>query len=377
MSFARAGIDGFPLNRDGLTPGWVGKCLASAKVPGPSPIRIRIEDLEELGQTADAYLIHLEFDDVPHPNCPRTLFAKTAPSDEGHRLQIHDLGLYARELSFYHDFSGDPGIPIPTVYFANLNPNTGHFFLLLENLFEHCRQGDMWRASVEDVEVGIDHLADFHAHWWQHARVMTSRWLSPNDALSHFEQEVAPMRQTLSGLCKRKYGNAYTDYLTYVVEHLDTGWSRAWATDHITETTLLHGDFHPKELFFQDIADKRRVIASDWQTTCVGAPGVDLHRILLAGLTGNQLADHQARLLGRYRSRMAELGIEIDEEALTQDTRRSTLLAVRNWLFSVAFTDSDVLERSAATVGVDYLQRIFHGFSEALEHNRIHELLEP
>ena len=377
MAFARAGIDEFPLNRDSLSPSWIAKCLKRASVPGPGPSRIAIESLDELGQTADAYLVHLDFDEIPDPECPRTLFVKTAPIDDGHRLQIHDLGLYARELSFYHDFGADPGIPIPTVYFANLHPDTGHFFLLLENLFEHCRQGDMWRTSVSDVEAGIDHLARFHAHWWQHARVLTSRWLSRNDALTHFEREVVPMLGTLSGLCKRKYGAAYTDYLRYVVEHLDRGWTRAWAEDPISDTTLLHGDFHPKELFFQEIHGVPRVIASDWQTTCVGSPGVDLHRILLAGLNGEQVATHQDRLLARYRSAMADQGIDLSADALAADNRRSMLFAIRNWLFSVAFTDNAVLERSASAVGVDYLERIFQGFSEALEWNRIHELMEP
>ena len=376
MAFARTGIDEFPLNRDGLSATWIAKCLQRAKVPGPGPSRIAIEELDELGQTADAYVVHLDFDEEPDPACPRSLFAKTAPLDDGHRLQIHDLGLYARELSFYHDFGTDPGIPIPNVYFANLNPDTGHFYLLLENLFEHCRQGDMWRANVADVETCIDHLARFHAHWWQHARVLTSRWLSPNDALSHFEREVVPMLGTLSSLCKRKYGNAYTDYLRYVVEHLDRGWARAWTTDPIAETTLLHGDFHPKELFFQEVDGAPRVIASDWQATCLGSPGVDLHRILLAGLSGEQIVEHQERLLARYHTAVSEQGVKIDEAALSADTRRSMLLAIRNWLFSVAFTDNDMLERSASAVGVDYLDRIFRGFSDALEWNRVHELME-
>jgi aminoglycoside phosphotransferase (APT) family kinase protein len=181
------------------------------------------------------------------------------------------------------------------------------------------------------------------------------------------------MLPTLSNLLRRKFGRHYTDYLRYTVEHLADGWGRAWARDPVEETTLLHGDYHPKELFFSRDA-ARRVVATDWQATCLGSPGIDLHRVLLAGLDSEQMRDHQERLQTLYHESLTAHGVSLDHEALVDDTRRSMLLAVRNWLFSVAFTDNDILERSAGSAGVDYRERIFEDFSRALELNRIHEL---
>lgn len=373
-------IDEFPLARDQVSSEWIGRCLDRSGIKGAWPESIRLADVAEIGQTADAYIIHLEGERLA-AQAPRTLFAKTSPSDKNHRLAVHDLGLYARELSFYRDFGHDPGIPIPAVYFANIDPDSGHFFILMENLGETCRQGDMWRASLRDVEASVGHLAAFHAHWWQHARVLTSRWLAPNDALHHFDAQVVPMLGTLSKLLTRKYGPAYNDYLRYTVEHLGDGWERAWSTDPFEEVTLLHGDFHPKELFFgsspaSNASTSARVVATDWQSTCVGTPGVDLHRVVLAGLKPEDLRSHQARLLHLYWELMTHQGIALNYDALVTDTRRSMLLAVRNWLFSVAFTDQDVLEKSASRAGSDFRKRLFDDFGAALEHNRIHELLE-
>ena len=138
---------------------------------------------------------------------------------------------------------------------------------------------------------------------------------------------------------------------------------------------MLHGDYHPKELFFSRDAE-RRVVATDWQATCLGTPGVDLHRVLLARLTSEQMSEHQARLQALYHESLAAHGVSVDYEALADDTRRSILFAVRNWPFSVTFTDNDVLERSAAKARMDYRERIFEDFSRALELNRIHELLD-
>jgi hypothetical protein len=149
----------------------------------------------------------------------------------------------------------------------------------------------------------------------------------------------------------------------------------------LEEVTLLHGDFHPKELFFgpspsPGAGSAARVTATDWQATCVGSPGVDLHRIVLAGLEPEDLRNHQARLLRLYWELMSDQGITLGYEALLADTRRSILFAVRNWLFSVAFTDQDILAESASRAGVDFRKRLFDDFSASLEHNRVHELLE-
>jgi hypothetical protein len=73
---------------------------------------------------------------------------------------------------------------------------------------------------------------------------------------------------------------------------------------------------------------------------------------------------------------MNEYGVTLDVEAVRQDTRQCMLLAVRNWLFSVAFTDTDVLEKSASDAGVDFRTRIFRDFSDTLELNSLHQLLD-
>ncbi|MFT5389858.1 MAG: hypothetical protein ACI8PT_000038 [Gammaproteobacteria bacterium] len=384
-------LDEFPLGRDEISAAWVNRCLTRKGVVDENTLRdVHIEEISERGQTADVFTLRLEYDtDAPlpsEPTRPSSLFVKMSPRDDRHRLQVHDLGLYARELSFFRDYGHDPGIAIPTVHFANINPDTGRFLLLMENLNATHRQGGMWNANLGDVEAAVEALAGFHAHWWQHARVLTSRWLAPNDAIGHFEDEVTPMLPTLSNLLRRKFGADYTDYLRFVVENLGTGWHRLLEPSPVHGQTLLHGDYHPKELFFSPVSQNDTgndigsgaapVVATDWQACCRGAPGIDLHRVLLAGLEAAQLRDNQARLERRYCDLMNEYGVNLDVEAVRQDTRQCMLLAVRNWLFSVAFTDTDVLEKSASDAGVDFRTRIFRDFSDTLELNDLHLLLD-
>ena len=100
MAVFSSPMDEFPTARDHIGAGWVTRCIRRAGYSTAEVGRIAIEDIPELGQTADGFIVHLDYDDQPD-GAPDTLFAKVSPRDDRHRLQVHDLGLYARELSFY------------------------------------------------------------------------------------------------------------------------------------------------------------------------------------------------------------------------------------------------------------------------------------
>ena len=65
---------------------------------------------------------------------PPTIVVKSPSAN----LEIRDYairdGMYRRETMFYRELATESGIPVPDCYFSDLDPESGDFVLLLEDL---------------------------------------------------------------------------------------------------------------------------------------------------------------------------------------------------------------------------------------------------
>ncbi len=308
---------------------------------------------ETQGAAAVVALLQLEYD-PPEAGAPASLVAKFASPYEPIRALMQVVGGYAREVEFYRCFGADPGIPTPRCYHAEIDAVTGLFVLLLEDLSE-CRVADHTAPSVEDTQLAVRHLAVFHAKWWNHPRLRDLPFLrypgGPGDQ-TFLAMGRAALAAALPAAAER-FGSALPATLVTVAERIiaNPDWA-ADATNRLVESgvTLVHGDFHPGQLFFPSEAGGRFAVF-DWQTVSAGNGGDDLARIIVSGLTAEQREASEMRLITLYHALLLDHGVTgYGIDACWEGFRRGLLMNAMMNVVAAPNIDPDLADSAGVTM---------------------------
>jgi len=288
---------------------------------------------------------------------PRTLVAKFASPHAPIRTLMQLMGAYAREVEFYRCFGADPGIPVPACYHAAIDPSDGSFVLLLEDM-SGARIIDGPIVSIDDVEMAVRNLAPFHARWWGHPRLRELTFLRfpGSDADRAFMEQARGALAASFPAARERYGDAVSPVLVELAERLLADFhpllQRRWRQD-VDAVTLVHGDFHPGQLFFPSEAGGRFAVF-DWQTVSAGSGGDDLARLIVSSLDPGQQRAHADRLIALYHTLLIEHGVRNFDLDLCRQSFQGGVIttAIINIIASVSIDPAFITayeERGAST----------------------------
>jgi aminoglycoside/choline kinase family phosphotransferase len=295
------------------------------------------------------------------------------------RALMHGFGGYLREVEFYRQFGADPGIPTPRCYHADIDPASGVFVLLLEDMSD-SRVADGMTPSVEDTEVAVRHLAPFHAKWWNHPRLRDLEFLpypgSPAD-----DAVMSLARGALGAALpavRDQLGSELPATLVTVAERLLANFDALTGQrkqQFQNSVTLVHGDYHPQQIFFESERGGRFAVF-DWQTVNAGNGGDDLARIIATGLSAAQREAHDGRLIDLYHSLLVEHGVAGFTSEQCRDGFRLGLLtsAVIN-IIAWPNIDPALIEEAEASTGIRMAEALFGRLAAAIEAHDVVEMV--
>jgi len=309
--------------------------------------------------------------DVMEAGAPRSVVAKFASPHAPIRALMHGFGGYVREVEFYRQFGADPGIPMPHCFHADIDPASGVFVLVLEDM-SRSRIVDGIIPSVEDTEVAVRHLAPFHAKWWNHPRLRELEFLhypgSPADAAF-----MALGRGALGAalpVVKAQLGSALPATIVAVAEGLLAKF------DALMENrlrliqdgaTLVHGDYHLGQLFFESEQGGRFAVF-DWQTVSAGNGGDDLARIIATDLTAEQQGAFGERLIELYRSLLVEHGVAgFTGEQCQERFRMGLVISAAINIIAWPSIDPALIAEAEAATGRSPAEPMFGWLAAAIE----------
>ena len=260
-----------------------------------------------------------------------------------------------REVNFYNYLGSNSGIATPQCLYTELNKQSGNYLLLMEDMSK-CRVGDL-SGKLEDVETALKHLAKFHAEWWNCNKLKKMPWgilfslesgrneglfKTFNDALLHV---------------KEIYGNKIPETFYLVAHRLQDAEVSIFNDDSIT---LIHGDYHPGNIFFQS-NNAGRFAVFDWQAVHNGCAGEDLARIITLGLTQQQRELHQNSLVKLYHKTLLEnIAIDYSLDQCWDSIRRGLFYSVLGNTISAARQKRERIEQLDAD-GVKFILDIYFG----------------
>jgi hypothetical protein len=367
-----------PSGPDQLSNAWLTAALRGAGAIGESAVSSHSwKPVERPGAAGIVVRITLDYEGNPDPAAPQTIIGKFASQYEPLRSLLNAMGVYRTEVEFYRYFGSNAGISVPRCYFADLDSSSGYFALLLEDMRE-CRVGNPLQPSLEDVELAIDHLARFHAHWWDSPRLREFGWMRHPDVVrveALAEQVRGQLAHSLV-VVRQRFPGEFPPVLGALVERLLANYDAMLerARD-ASRYTLVHRDFHPQQLFYPTERGGRFVVF-DWQTATAGRGADDLARIVTMGLTIPQREQHDRRLIERYHGGVVRSGVSgytLDQCVL--DFRAGLTTSVLTNMVAATAIDPEVFKRVQTEFGINVANALFGPLAAAVETHDVLSLL--
>lgn len=367
---ARAEI---PRHLDAVTPSWLTTTLQGCGLIGTAMVcGFEVEKLGEgEGFMGDTARLHLEFAGEAPENTPATLVIKIPTSDRWLRGQGEALGIYEREIFFYHDLAPRLPVKLPRCYYAAMDPrpfgspekdaqsleslnrmprffmwilmwlapflarlSRRRYVLLLEDLAP-ARLGDQVEVARESDLLGAtEALAQLQAFCWNSHDIERLPWIHSVTAGTRIASFAYDRN-------RRHFEEKYGDRISTEVRSL-----LDWLSDHagrISEYlshppgTLIHGDYRLDNLFFDDRSEDRRPILADWQVPSWGSGAYDLAYFLTGSLEVKASEEREQALVGHYHDALLAAGVsDYSFERCWADYRAARLIVLVRMVSTIA-----------------------------------------
>ncbi|NRA03600.1 MAG: phosphotransferase [Myxococcales bacterium] len=276
---------------------------------------------------------------------PASLFIKSRPQDFASALfgALFELG--GNEVSFYRHIR--PGLPVktPGVYYCE--GDSKNYVMLLEDLTDRgCDFRDLTsQCSLEDARSVVTTLAQLHARFWQSQRFETDlAWVNRFET-NRDDRLLKLVRQLSVPIAYKKFSQVFPERIREVIPQLMNNYHRLeqqWAQE---PRTLLHGDAHLGNMYFQD----GQAGLLDWQVSQYGQGMRDIGYFLINSMDEELRLAHQEELIRHYLLTLHDLGVALDFDTAWRQYRLQSVYA---WIAGVVTAPSNFQEKSVVTSGL-------------------------
>lgn len=278
----------------------------------------------------------LTYDGTPGP---ATVIAKIPTQITPNRALGKTLGIYEREVRMYADLVPQLPVPIPEVYAAiyeaagdeaqvaertrqaeklpvwllrlllrrqSKDASVPPCVLLLEDLADTAQVGDQVAGlPLPQIEAALRTLARFHAATWNKAGVPDEHWVMNRGDTAKLGQAfyLNGRKQT-----REVYDGVMSDRsLQLLWDVKKTGVERMRRMHTEVPVCLLHGDFRPDNLFFDDHGEVVSVI--DWQATAIGPAAFEIFYFIVCSIEADDPDAEVDALLAAYHDELVASGV--------------------------------------------------------------------
>ena len=284
---------------------WLTDVLVSAGVLAPG---CRVVDVASApvgtGQMADSYRLALTYDGDTL-GAPSSVVGKFTPADDTSRSTALALRTSEVEVRFYQEVAPTVEVRTPRCYFADVDPATASFVLVLEDMAPAVQGDQMRGCSAEEAAAALAELARLHAPRWADPTLGELEWLG-RDSGGATVGELLPL--LFDGFVAR-YGAELDDDViavgTYLFAHIG-----AYLAAGDGPRTVQHADYRLDNLLFGGDRHNPTVAVVDWQTVTLGPGASDVSYFLGAGLPTEARRAHEEALVREYHERLTAGGVD-------------------------------------------------------------------
>ena len=309
-----------PASVNAITAGWLSDVLGSRGELNSRVIDVRVEVIGEgVGLMGELGRLHLTYEG--EEKLPSTMVAKCAAQTDN-RAVAQLLDFYNREANFYNQVADDCPLRVPDSYYADVNPDTYDFVLLMEDLGEVSPRDQLVGASEDEVQSAIERIAGMHAGWWG-ASADSHPWMydmmSPIEAVklqtALYQPFLEPTLENFADLLDPEH--------VRVCRRVAECYPEVWALNLSPAETFIHGDYRQDNMLYTD--DRPDALVMDWQISGRGKPAFDIAYFMCQSVQSDLRRDIEKDMLELYSGRLRDAGIDYPVDQVLEDYRRLIL----------------------------------------------------
>lgn len=236
-------------------------------------------------------------------NAPASIVGKFASGDPTSRATGIAQQNYFKEVNFYNSLLPTVRIRTPRPLYAEIDPATHAFSLMLEDITP-SRQGDqILGGTVDMARLALEEAAKLHAPRWNDGTLREVTFIQPNAALGpeFFKSFWAQLYPGFIARYEARMTRENLALLAAFSERLD-----GWLHRPETPFALTHGDFRLDNMLF---GENVPLAVVDWQTVAIGHPLADVSYFLGAGLLPDLRRDAEHDLVRGYHQHLCAAGV--------------------------------------------------------------------
>jgi hypothetical protein len=279
------------------------------------------------GMSSDCFRFTLSYE-RPDPALPLSLMSKFAAADPASKAMQVMFGTYQKEVAFYRDLAPTLNANIPEALFADIDPETHDFTIIMRDLTKARALDDTKDCSIEDAEAAVREAARFHGARWNDPSLRQIPWL--------WEHRVATIAAIIDSMAQttNAFLNMYADRLDAEDRRFVDLLARTYPKvlqDARAPWTIRHGDLRLDNLLFDIDGVAGKVSVLDWGTVSLANGLADISYLLGTALDADQRRAHERDLVRSYYDVLSRSDIGIyGWEDCWEDYRRFALLGLYN-----------------------------------------------
>ena len=241
---------------------------------------------------------------------PATVVVKLPSSDAGSRGMGAAMGVYESEVRFYHEIAPRLGDVIPRMHWGEVEPATGRFTLVIDDLSPGAAVGDMvGGGTIGQAELAIGAMAAIQAPLWDSAELREKSWLGIHKTEMLFGA-VAPAVDLFVERFGERVQPDHLELARRLAPKAAGSAQRLWQPPFV----ISHGDYRLDNMMFRKGSHPPHaappIQVLDWQAVRMGLPGLDAAIFLGSCMTIDERHAHEERLLRDYHARIVDAGVE-------------------------------------------------------------------
>lgn len=301
-----------------LSAAWLTARLSQAGLLDGSRVEgFRVEPVGT-GQMADSFRIYLDIEPA-FDRTPLSIVGKFTAANDQSRATALSMRTSEVEVRFYQQVAPTLPARTPFCHFADVDPATARFVLLLEDLAPRLPGDQVAGCTVDEAALALEELAKVHAPRWGDPALQRLEWLNRRDS-SALETLTAIFPALYAGFVDR-YAGRLSDRVRQVG---DAFFPRigSYFSPRDEPGTVQHADYRIDNLLFGGPAHSP-VAVVDWQTVTLGPGAADVSYFLGGSVDTEDRRRHEFDLLAHYLEVARAHGLQgYGSDQLWHDYRR-------------------------------------------------------
>lgn len=290
---------------DDLTPEWFTGALREGGTIG-SDAAVTSAESRVIGTGQVGFVCLSELGYSTDGAGPPSVIVKLPSADEGSRQMGSMMGLYESEVRFYQQIAPRLGSGLPTVYWCDVDPASGRFTAVIEDLSTNADVGDMvGGGSLEQAELAVGVLPRLQAPIWNDPGLTDLAWAGMTKTEMLFGA-VEPAIGVFAERFGERLDPAHLELAQRLAAKAAGSAQRLWQAPYV----IAHGDYRLDNMMFGREPGAEPITVIDWQACRIGPPLLDAAIFMGSCMAVDQRRAEQDRLLHLYHDGLVAAGVE-------------------------------------------------------------------